>query len=142
MVSLTLSTCGGATPSTTNPPASVEPTGSSSAPPSISASPESPAPARIELPVEPGSTVEGLVAVDGHDIYARCTGEGAPTVVYFTGWADDLGKRGVAIAHGIESALGETIRTCSYERRNTGRSEAVGGTQSPEDVKSHPPFGG
>ncbi len=33
--------------------------------------------------------------VDGHDLYMRCAG--SPTVVYFTGWADDLSKRGVAI---------------------------------------------
>ncbi len=41
---------------------------------------------RIDLPVEQGETVEGLVDVDGHDIYARCSGTGSPTVVYFTGW--------------------------------------------------------
>jgi pimeloyl-ACP methyl ester carboxylesterase len=97
------------------------------------ASPEPDLP-RIALPVDPGSTVEGLVEVDGHDIYARCAGDGSPTVVYFTGWADDQTKRGVTIARGIESALGPTFRMCSYERRNTGRSETVEGTQSPEDV--------
>jgi pimeloyl-ACP methyl ester carboxylesterase len=100
---------------------------------SASASPESNLP-RIAVPVDPGSTVEGLVEVDGHDIYARCAGDGSPTVVYFTGWAPDLTKRGVNIARGIESALGPTFRVCSYERRNTGRSEPVEGTQSPEDV--------
>ena len=89
---------------------------------------------RISLPVTPGSTVEGLVEVDGHDIYVRCAGQGSPTVVYFTGWAPDPAKRGVAIAHGIENALGSEFRVCSYERRNTGRSETVDGTQSPEDV--------
>ena len=89
---------------------------------------------RIALPVEPGSTIEGLVDVDGHDIYARCAGDGSPTVVYFTGWAPDLSTRGVDVAPGIERALGPTVRVCSYERRNTGRSAAVEGTQSPEDV--------
>ena len=79
-------------------------------------------------------TVEGLVNVNGHDIYARCAGNGSPTVVYFTGWAPDASKRGVAIAPGIEEALGPGVRVCSYERRNTGRSESVDGTQSPEDV--------
>jgi pimeloyl-ACP methyl ester carboxylesterase len=91
-------------------------------------------PPRISLPVEPGSTVEGLVDVNGHDLYARCAGKGSPTVLYFTGWADDLAKRAVAIATGIEAALGPAVRVCSYERRNTGRSETVQGTQSPEDV--------
>jgi pimeloyl-ACP methyl ester carboxylesterase len=89
---------------------------------------------RIALPVPSGTTVEGLVDVGGHDIYARCAGEGEPTIVYFTGWADDRNKHGVAIAQVIEYALGPDIRVCSYERRNTGRSEAVEGTQEPEDV--------
>ena len=84
--------------------------------------------------MEPGSTVEGLVEVNGHDIYARCAGKGSPTVLYFTGWADDETKKGVAIATGIEAALDPPVRVCSYERRNTGRSETVNGTQSPKDV--------
>jgi pimeloyl-ACP methyl ester carboxylesterase len=104
--------------------------------PSASASQEPEGLPRIALPVEPGSTVEGLVDVDGHDIYARCAGDGSPTVVYFTGWAEDSTKRGVAIASAIESALGPEFRVCSYERRNTGRSETVNGTLSPEDVIS------
>ena len=89
---------------------------------------------RIALPVKPGATVEGLVDVNGHDIYARCTGKGAPTVVYFTGWAPDLSKRGVDAVHGIELVDAGRRRICSYERRNTGRSEAVKGSQSPSDV--------
>lgn len=128
-----LAACGGAAPTAVTLP--------SASAPSASAAPLTPSPGpseatlpRIVLPVEPGSTVQGLVEVDGHDIYARCAGDGQPTVVYFTGWAPDLSKRGVAIAPGIESALGADIRVCSYERRNTGRSESVTGTQSPEDV--------
>jgi pimeloyl-ACP methyl ester carboxylesterase len=78
--------------------------------------------------------VEGLVEVNGHDLYARCAGEGSPTVVYFTGWAPDPTKRAVDIARRVETALGPAVRVCSYERRNTGRSETVDGTQSPEDV--------
>jgi pimeloyl-ACP methyl ester carboxylesterase len=89
---------------------------------------------RIGVPVEPGTTVEGLVDVHGHDLYARCAGSGSPTVVYFTGWDNNGAKRGVEIAKGIERALGSELRVCSYERRNTGRSESVDGTQSPEDV--------
>ncbi len=133
ILTLTLAGCGGATQSTTNPPASID-SGGSPSPQPTPTSPEPEGPARIALPVDPGSAVEGLVDVDGHDIYARCAGDGSPTVVYFTGWADDLSKRGVAIAAGIEKALGETFRVCSYERRNTGRSEGVDGAQTPEDV--------
>jgi len=132
ILTLMLAACGGVTPATETPAASTD--GGGALPtPSATASSESDQP-RIALPVEPGSTVEGLVKVDGHDIYARCAGDGAPTVVYFTGWADDLTKRGVAIASGIETALGPEVRVCSYERRNTGRSEPVDGTQSPNDV--------
>jgi len=90
--------------------------------------------ATVETEVKAKGTFEGLVDVDGHDIYARCAGNGSPTIVYFTGWAPTKDKRGVAIAPGIESALGPEYRVCSYERRNTGRSESVEGTQSPEDV--------
>ena len=124
ILTLALAACGAATPASVST-AAITPS------PSLSAEPDL---LRIALPVVPGSTVEGLVEVDGHDIHARCAGDGSPTVVYFTGWADDETKRGVAIAHGIESALGPDVRVCSYERRNTGRSEQVEGTQSPEDV--------
>jgi hypothetical protein len=89
---------------------------------------------RIALPVESGATVEGLIDIDGHDIYARCAGKGAPTIIYFTGWAPDPSKRGVEAAAGIERAAADRHRICSYERRNTGRSESVSGTQSPADV--------
>ena len=89
---------------------------------------------RIVLPVSKGASVEGLVDVHGHDIYARCSGTGSPTVVYFTGWAADLSKRGVDIARGIEAVDRARHRICSYERRNTGRSQTVSGTQAPEDV--------
>jgi pimeloyl-ACP methyl ester carboxylesterase len=89
---------------------------------------------RIELPVDDGQTVEGLVDVAGHDIYARCAGQGSPTVVYFTGWAPDPNKLGVSAIQAIETVDAGEHRICSYERRNTGRSETVKGTQSPEDI--------
>jgi pimeloyl-ACP methyl ester carboxylesterase len=89
---------------------------------------------RIDLPVEQGETVEGLLGVDGHDIYARCSGTGSPTVVYFTGWAPDQSKLGVSAIQAIEAVDGGEHRICSYERRNTGRSETVKGTQTPENI--------
>jgi len=89
---------------------------------------------RINLPVKKDETVEGLVDVDGHDIYARCSGTGAPTVIYFTGWAPDPSKLGVSAIQAIESVDQGRHRICSYERRNTGRSETVEGTQMPEDI--------
>jgi alpha/beta hydrolase fold len=133
ILALTLAACGGATPAAVS---SSSPTASGAVRPTRTAPPAAAtvSAARIAIPVDPGSTVEGLIDVDGHDIYARCAGHGSPTVVYFTGWAPTLTKRGVDIAAGIERALGPTIRVCSYERRNTGRSAAVEGTQSPDDV--------
>ena len=89
---------------------------------------------RIELPVGKGETVEGLLDVGGHDIYARCSGTGSPTVVYFTGWAPDASKLGVNVIKAIEAVDAGRHRICSYERRNTGRSETVDGTQAPEDI--------
>jgi pimeloyl-ACP methyl ester carboxylesterase len=89
---------------------------------------------RIDLPVKKGETVEGLIDVAGHDIYARCSGTASPTVVYFTGWAPDLSKRGVSAIGAIEAADQGKHRICSYERRNTGRSQTVKGTQMPEDI--------
>jgi hypothetical protein len=78
--------------------------------------------------------LKDLIDVDGHDIYARCAGKGAPTILYFTGWAPDPSKRAVDAVAGIEEADEDRHRICSYERRNTGRSESVSGTQSPADV--------
>jgi pimeloyl-ACP methyl ester carboxylesterase len=129
---LLLVACGGVNTATGGTSASTDAGGALPTPSaSASSGPDLP---RIALPVERGSTVEGLLEVDGHDIYARCAGDGSPTVFYFTGWADDRALRGVDIAQGIETALGPDIRICSYERRNTGRSETVEGTQSPADV--------
>ncbi|MDQ4109811.1 MAG: alpha/beta hydrolase, partial [Actinomycetota bacterium] len=126
-----LAACGGE--SSTSPPKSDRTSGTpaSSSPP---ASPTASALPRIEGPVGQGETVEGLVDVDGHDIYARCSGTGSPTAVYFSGWTDDPSRLAVSAIQGVESVAGGEHRICSYERRNTGRSETVDGTQSPQDV--------
>jgi pimeloyl-ACP methyl ester carboxylesterase len=126
--SLALAACG----ASSTPVASTSPGGSPTQ--VTSSSPNGAALPRIVLPVKKGETVEGLVNVGGHDIYARCDGTGSPTVVYFTGWAPDGTKRGVDAIGPLESVDHGRHRICSYERRNTGRSEKVKGTQSPEDV--------
>lgn len=119
-------------PTSTSPQASGRTTGPSSAS-AVTAGSTLP---RIELPVGNGETVEGLLDVGGHDIYARCSGTGSPTVVYFTGWAPDASKLGVDVIKGIESVDDGRHRICSYERRNTGRSETLDGTQTPEGIVS------
>src|SRR5258708_2051900 len=89
----------------------------STAPPDAPAAapPASAALPRIHLPGRKGETVEGLVDVNGHDIYARCSGTGSPTVVYFTGWAPDPSKLGVNAIRAIETVDGGKHRICSYE---------------------------
>ncbi|WP_157720375.1 alpha/beta fold hydrolase [Friedmanniella luteola] len=72
--------------------------------------------------------------MDGHDIYARCAGRGSPTVLYFSGWAPDPTVLGVSKVQAMEQADGGRHRICSYERRNTGRSETVEGTRTPDDI--------
>lgn len=128
-----LASCGGGATNSGPEPGKTPPPSSAQSTPGATRSAQETL-TRIALPVKPGATVEGLVDVNGHDIYARCTGKGAPTVVYFTGWAPDLSKRGVDAVQGIELADAGRRRICSYERRNTGRSEAVEGSQSPSDV--------
>lgn len=119
--------------SSTPPQTTGQTTGQTPWTPTSSASQTGSALPRVDLPVAEGETVEGLVDVDGHDIYARCSGKGSPTVVYFIGWGDPS-KLATEVIHGIESAGAGRQRICSYERRNTGRSETVAGTQTPEDV--------
>lgn len=123
-----LAACGAQT--ATSPQAA----GPTSATVSASAAAADPALPRMELPVDQGKTAEGLLDVGGHDIYARCSGTGSPTVVYFTGWAPDASKLGVNVIKAVEEADDGGHRICSYERRNTGRSETVPGTQTPEDI--------
>ena len=128
MSTLVLAACGAESPT---------PAQTSGLIPGTSTSPTlqtSSAPPRIDLPVENRETVEGLVDVNGLDIYARCGGTGSPTVVYFTGWTPDARKRGVEAVKGIEAADAGKHRICSYERRNTGRSETAKGTQTPENI--------
>jgi pimeloyl-ACP methyl ester carboxylesterase len=131
MSTFVLTACGGSASAPS--PSSNQTLGTSTASPSEAGSTLQ----RIDLPVKKGETVEGMVDVDGHDIYARCSGTGSPTVVYFTGWAggeEDPIKLGVSVIQAIETVDGGKHRICSYERRNTGRSETVKGTQTPQDI--------
>ena len=131
-VSVVLTAACGAETSTSPQPSSA-PTGTGTS--TASGSPSEPgSQPRIELPVESDATVEGLVDVGGHDVYARCSGTGSPTVVYFTGWAPDQSTLGVSTIQAVEAVDDGRHRICSYERRNTGRSETVADTQSPEDI--------
>lgn len=128
MTAFVLAACGGDSSAPTSTSSQAPRTSPPSAAETRSALP------RIGLPVEKGDTVEGLVDVDGHDIYARCNGTGSPTVLYFTGWADDESKQAVDVIQGVEAVDQGKHRICSYERRNTGRSDSMKGTQAPEDI--------
>jgi pimeloyl-ACP methyl ester carboxylesterase len=78
--------------------------------------------------------VEGMFEVDGHDLYARCAGHGAPTVLYLHGWMTHKEVRAVDNGLWVEGHLHAEHRFCGYERRNTGRSETVPGPQTPAEV--------
>ena len=87
-----------------------------------------------DAPEDKHDIVEGLFEVNGHDLYARCAGHGAPTVLYLHGWMTH--KESMAVDNGlwIEGQLHDEHRFCGYERRNTGRSEVLPGAQTPEEI--------
>lgn len=87
----------------------------------------------VQMPVQPGVDVAGLIAVNGHDLYVRCKGNGSPTVLYIHGWIDDPQQLPADYVQNFERELGGDYRVCSYDRANVGRSEHVG-TRQPEDL--------
>jgi len=127
MSAFVLASCGG---QSSGPPPTSSQTPAKSTP---STSETGPALPRIDLPVQKDETVEGLVDVNGHDIYARCSGTGAPTVIYFTGWAPDPSKLAVSAIQGIESVDQGRHRICflrtaqhGAQRDGEGDSDAGG----------------
>lgn len=92
------------------------PSGSSSTTPSptISASPAT-------------DVIDGSFDVGGYELYMRCSGTGAPTVVYLHGYIDSPGFGGHSSALAIQDLLDEDYRVCVYDRPNVGLSDSVEG---------------
>ncbi|GAA1998346.1 alpha/beta hydrolase [Microbacterium pumilum] len=88
----------------------------------------------VSLPVAEGADVDGVVAVEGHDLAVHCKGSGHPTLVILHGWIDQPGITSYGYYGALTNELEPDFRVCSYDRANVGDSEAVPGTQTPEMV--------
>ncbi|MFH8252593.1 alpha/beta fold hydrolase [Microbacterium sp. B2969] len=103
------------------------PTGSASVPPSGALG-------EVSLPVADGVDVDGLVAVDGHNLAVHCTGSGSPTVIILHGWIDQPRVTSHDYYGRLTGELKPDFRVCDYDRANVGDSDTVAGTQTPEMV--------
>ncbi|HET9945690.1 MAG TPA: alpha/beta hydrolase [Actinomycetes bacterium] len=71
-----------------------------------------------------------LVTVGGgQQVYAHCSGEGSPTVVLESGDEDDQFQWG-----GVQAAVAEHTRVCSYDRLGTGSSDPATGCRRTADL--------
>jgi pimeloyl-ACP methyl ester carboxylesterase len=94
-----------------------------------------PAPPGVELraysaEAEP-ERQDGLVDLDGRSIYISCRGSGGPTVLLDSGLDDPA-----AGWFGVESAVAEFTRVCSYDRPNTlaGASDPAPAPRTGQDA--------
>ena len=69
------------------------------------------------------------LSIRGGDIYARTGGTGAPTVVFESGGAADSSEWDM-----IEPMVAHYATTVVYDRRGTGKSSAVDGPRSLQDI--------
>ncbi|MGY1831172.1 alpha/beta fold hydrolase [Geodermatophilus sp. SYSU D01180] len=77
--------------------------------------------------------VKGMFDAGGHELYLRCHGEGAPTVVYFHGY-DPNGTTSADSGRPVENRMPDSLRYCAYDRRNIGRSDEVEGVGTGADA--------
>lgn len=71
--------------------------------------------------------VEGKFDVGGHELYLRCAGTDAPTIVYLHGSIPDPAFAGHSSALAIQDILDEDHRMCVYDRANVGLSDSIDG---------------
>lgn len=80
-----------------------------------------PAASPMELPVMGASSqmerFDGLVRIEGRDVYLSCSGSGSPTVILESGLGDSA-----AGWFATQTAVSEFTRVCSYDRPNTTAS--------------------
>jgi pimeloyl-ACP methyl ester carboxylesterase len=72
-----------------------------------------------------GALVDELIPTDRGRMHLRCVGSGSTTVLLIAGWGDGGEHWG-----GIEPAIAEQARVCSYARFGTGTSDAPSTTQT------------
>ena len=80
------------------------------------------------------STLEGRFDVGTHKLYLKCTGNGAPTVVYLHSGVLREGEPGHEQARSVASILDDRRRVCAYDRANVGRSDDVPGRLTGKDT--------
>jgi pimeloyl-ACP methyl ester carboxylesterase len=70
-----------------------------------------------------------FVAVGGHKMHIYCTGSGSPAIVMEAGGGSD------SVAwRGVQPALSETTRVCSYDRAGHGWSDALPGPRDADHI--------
>ena len=75
------------------------------------------------------AALDKVVKIDGdRGLYVRCTGSGSPTVFMEGGDTDTSDSYGFA-----EDEIGQTTRTCVYDRANLGRSDPASGPRGLAD---------
>lgn len=77
-------------------------------------------PTASEATTQPSATetavLEGKFDVGGHQLYLRCVGSGAPTVVYFHGYIQDAYAGGSSLnAKEIPGLLQDRYRVCVWK---------------------------
>jgi pimeloyl-ACP methyl ester carboxylesterase len=75
------------------------------------------------------TAVKGSFQVAGRGLYLECVGKGAPTIVMEAGSGRDHETWSEVV-----SQVRGSNRTCTYDRANTGQSDALAGTRSSADV--------
>lgn len=84
--------------------------------------------AAVSTTASPVEVVAGMFDVgNGVELYMECEGSEPPTIVYLHGSIENTGFSSVSSSNGIRTALGESHRFCSYDRRNVGMSDRVDG---------------
>jgi pimeloyl-ACP methyl ester carboxylesterase len=70
-----------------------------------------------------------IVAVGGHKMHIYCTGSGSPAIILEAGGGSD------SVAwRGVQPALSNTTRVCSYDRAGHGWSDAVPGPRDADHI--------
>lgn len=65
--------------------------------------------------------------IGGLELYLSCKGSGSPTIIHLHGSIEDPTLSGTMGGGYIQSQLSDRYRVCTYDRRNAGKSEEVGG---------------
>jgi pimeloyl-ACP methyl ester carboxylesterase len=126
MLALGLAACADDATTTASPAATAPSTATAApAPSTTTASPAATAPSTTTSIERQGALVDELIPTDTGRMHLRCVGSGPTTVLLLAGWGDGGDSWG-----GIEPAIAEQARVCSYARFGTGTSDPPPTTQT------------